>query len=59
MRGRARVLQTAQEEAKAEHALRSSYGLARRLYGVLRAPWLDAAYIEVGRPEPDRRHPLS
>ncbi len=49
MQGTARVLDAAEDEARAERALRANYGLARRLYGVTRAPLLDAAYIEVQR----------
>jgi len=47
MRGHARILESPEERERAERALRGSYGLVRRLYGVLRAPFLDAAYLEV------------
>src|SRR3954471_5336320 len=47
MRGHARILSASGDIDRAERALRANYGLVRRLYGVLRAPWLDAAYIEV------------
>jgi PPOX class probable F420-dependent enzyme len=49
MRGHARILTTPTDVDRAERMLRANYGLQRRLYGVARAPWLDAAYIEIGR----------
>jgi hypothetical protein len=52
MRGRARILEQADEQAAAERALEGHYGVGRRLYKRVRDPALEAAYIEVAA-DPD------
>lgn len=53
--GVARVLDSAEQEARAERALREHIGFERRIYGLVRASWLDAAYIEIS-PRETRSH---
>ena len=50
MAGRARLLEEAEWPA-AEAALRTRYGVERRVYALLRDPLLEAAYVEVGTAE--------